>query len=76
MSTKQIIIIGAIVLLLLILKKVSAEKIIAKFEGLRLRAYQDTGGIWTIGYGSTKDPFTGLSVKQGDAITKDTALTW
>lgn len=76
MSTKQIIVIGAIVLLLLISKKVSAEKIIAKFEGLRLKAYQDTGGIWTIGYGSTKDPFTGVSVKQNDTITKDTALTW
>lgn len=76
MSTKKLIIIGAIILLLLISKKVSAEKIIAKFEGLRLKAYQDTGGIWTIGYGSTKDPFTGVAVKQGDVISKDTALTW
>lgn len=74
--TKKYIIIAAIVLLLLISKKVSAEKIIAQFEGLKLKAYQDTGGIWTIGYGSTKDPFTGVPVKQGDAISKDTALTW
>jgi len=74
--TKKYIIIGAIVLLLLISKKVSALKLIADFEGLRLKAYQDTGGIWTIGYGSTKNPFTGQSVKQGDIITKETALSW
>lgn len=54
----------------------SAEKLIAKFEGLRLKAYQDTGGIWTIGYGSTKDPFTGARVKEGDKISKATALEW
>jgi lysozyme len=74
--TKKFIIIAAIVLLLLISKKVSALKLIAEFEGLRLKAYQDTGGIWTIGYGSTKNPFTGQSVKQGDIITKETALSW
>ncbi|MCK9596557.1 lysozyme [Candidatus Pacearchaeota archaeon] len=27
--------------------------LIKSFEGLRLDAYQDTGGIWTIGYGHT-----------------------
>jgi lysozyme len=74
--TKKYIIIAAIVLLLLISKKVSALKLIADFEGLRLKAYQDTGGIWTIGYGSTKNPFTGQYVKQGDIITKETALSW
>lgn len=74
--TKKYLIIAAIVLLLLISKKVSAEKLIAKFEGLRLKAYQDTGGIWTIGYGSTKDPYTGIAVKQGDQISKATALAW
>lgn len=29
--------------------------IIRECEGLRLKAYQDTGGVWTIGYGRTKD---------------------
>lgn len=30
-------------------------------EGLRLKVYQDTGGVWTIGYGSTgKDIGPGL----------------
>lgn len=31
-------------------------------EGLRLEAYQDGGGVWTIGYGHTE------GVKPGDAI--------
>jgi lysozyme len=74
--TKKYLIIAAIILLLLISKKVSAEKLIAKFEGLRLKAYQDTGGIWTIGYGSTKNPYTGIAVKQGQTISKATALDW
>jgi lysozyme len=39
-------------------------------EGLRLHAYQDTGGVWTIGYGHTKD------VKEGDTCTKEQALQW
>lgn len=74
--TKKYLIIGAIILLLLISKKVSAEKLIAKFEGLKLTAYPDTGGIWTIGYGSTRNPFSGFKVKEGDKITKETALEW
>ena len=74
--TKKYVIIGAIILLLLISKKVSAEKLIAKFEGLKLDAYADSGGVWTIGYGSTFNPITGVKVKQGDRITKATALEW
>ena len=76
MNTKKTIIIAAIVLLLLISTNVKAEELIAKFEGLKLDAYPDTGGIWTIGYGSTRNPFTGDAVKQGDQISKDTALSW
>lgn len=37
---------------------------IKKFEGVRLTAYQDVKGVWTIGYGHTKD------VKKGDQITQ------
>lgn len=38
-------------------------------EGLRLKAYQDTGGVWTIGYGHTgKDVYPGL------VITRERAL--
>lgn len=74
--TKKYLIIAAIILLLLTAKKVSAEKLIAKFEGLRLKSYQDTGGVWTIGYGSVRDPFTGVAVKEGQTISKATALEW
>ena len=62
--------------LVLIGTKVSATKLIAKFEGLRLRAYKDSGGVFTVGYGTTINPVTGIPIKQGDIITKDTALTW
>ena len=40
---------------------------IKSFEGCRLRAYQDAAGIWTIGYGHTRD------VRRGDQITQFTA---
>lgn len=36
-------------------------------EGLRLEAYQDSVGVWTIGYGHTK------GVKKGDVITQEQA---
>jgi lysozyme len=39
--------------------------IIKRSEGLRLTAYQDTGGVWTIGYGHT-----GPDVHQGLTITE------
>jgi lysozyme len=46
-------------------------KILQDFEGLRLEAYQDTGGVWTIGYGHT-----GPEVKQGMTISKEKALEY
>jgi lysozyme len=39
-------------------------KLIQAFEGLHLRAYQDSVGVWTIGWGHTKD------VHQGQVITR------
>ena len=36
-----------------------------EFEGLRLEAYQDAAGVWTIGYGHT-----GRDVKRGDRISE------
>jgi lysozyme len=45
-----------------------AIDLIKQFEGLRLNAYQDTGGVWTIGYGTTIYP-NGQPVKPGDTIT-------
>ena len=75
-GTKNYIIALAIVGLILLSINVSAATIIAKFEGLELKAYQDSAGIWTIGYGNTRNPYTGLPVKQGDTITKKEALDW
>ncbi|RZG78363.1 lysozyme [Acinetobacter sp. WCHAc060033] len=50
-------------------------QIIREFEGLRLEAYKDTGGVWTIGYGTIKYP-NGERVKQGDVCTKGQAELW
>lgn len=49
---------------------------VAKFEGFRVNAYQDSVGVWTCGYGSTFNPFTKVKVKQGDKIDQLTALKW
>lgn len=39
-----------------------------RFEGLRLTAYQDSGGIWTIGYGHTgQDVGPGRRVSEFEA---------
>ena len=40
---------------------------IKSFEGLRLQAYQDSVGVWTIGYGATR------GVKAGMTISKEQA---
>ena len=47
-------------------------------EGCRLTAYQDVGGVWTIGYGSTHDVHAGLTVTQAVAdarLVEDLATT-
>ena len=44
-----------------------AASLTAAFEGLRLKAYQDSGGVWTIGIGHTKN------VQPNDVITVDKA---
>lgn len=53
-----------------------AASIIAIFEGKKLKAYQDQGGVWTIGYGSTYNIDEKRPVQQGDTITDATALRW
>lgn len=38
------------------------------FEGLRLDAYQDVAGVWTVGYGHTgPDLLAGMTISQADA---------
>jgi len=77
MSNKKKIYIGlAVLLILLIGKKVSALNLIKKFEGLELTSYPDTGGIWTIGYGNTINKDTGQAIKPGDKIDLATAERW
>ena len=51
-----------------------ATAITKEFEGFRSKAYQDGGGIWTIGYGTVTFP-DGHSVKPGDTITQADATT-
>jgi len=41
--------------------------LIKGFEGLRLKAYQDAGGIWTIGYGHTLGVWADQSVTETQA---------
>jgi lysozyme len=41
--------------------------LIKRAEGLRLDAYDDGGGIWTVGYGSTLGVHRGTSVTPGEA---------
>ena len=49
---------------------------IQQFEGLKLTAYQDSVGIWTIGFGNIFNLDTGNPIKEGDEITQETADRW
>lgn len=41
--------------------------LIKHFEGLELKAYQDAVGVWTIGYGHTKDVQPGYIITEHQA---------
>jgi lysozyme len=73
---KKYAIIGAIVILLFMSTTSKAASIIAIFEGKKLKAYKDQGGIWTIGFGSTFNIDENRPVQEGDTITDATALRW
>jgi lysozyme len=48
--------------------------LIKKFEGLRLKAYQDSVNVWTIGYGHTgPDVYRGqvISASEAEQLLKD-----
>jgi lysozyme len=45
--------------------------LIKNFEGLRLKAYQCSGSVWTIGWGTTF--INGVKVKSGDIIDLEMA---
>ncbi|MCD8050733.1 MAG: glycoside hydrolase family protein [Clostridiales bacterium] len=58
--------------------------LIKKFEGCKLTAYQDSAGVWTIGYGHTgkvdgKAVCKGMTITQSKAnslLTSDVAKFW
>lgn len=47
--------------------------LIKEFEGCRLTAYQDSVGVWTIGYGTTARAKLGIDPQAGMTITQDEA---
>ena len=53
----------------------SGVDLICNFEGLRLKAYDDGVGVWTIGFGTTKYP-NGIRVKKGNTCTLDQAKAY
>lgn len=42
-------------------------ELIKRFEGCRLAAYKDSAGVWTIGYGHTKNVKSGQTITQAQA---------
>lgn len=44
-----------------------ALSLVEKFEGCELEAYQDSGGVWTIGYGHTHNVFKGMKITLEEA---------
>lgn len=50
----------------------TAIDLIKQFEGFRANAYQDSVGVWTIGYGTTR--INGQPVTAGMTITQQQAL--
>lgn len=45
-----------------------AVALLKRLEGIRLHAYQDVGGVWTVGYGST-----GPDIHEGTTWTQEQA---
>lgn len=50
----------------------NAIDLVKRYEGFKPEAYQDSVGVWTIGYGTTI--INGQPVKAGMTITEDQAL--
>lgn len=62
--------------ILLPMTKSFAEEFIIEQEGSHLEAYQDTGGVWTIGYGNTFHYDLNRRVRAGDTITEYQAIKY
>jgi lysozyme len=50
-------------------------QLITSFEDLKLKAYDDGVGVWTIGYGTTIYP-NSVAVKKGDSCTLEQAKSF
>lgn len=48
-------------------------ELVKRFEGLRLEAYRDVAGVWTVGYGHTRGVVPGMVVteEQADRALQD-----
>jgi lysozyme len=46
------------------------------FEGYENLAYKDSGGVWTVGYGSTYNHDKKRKVKQDDFVNREIATRW
>lgn len=46
------------------------------FEGYKNIAYKDSGGVWTVGFGSTYNHDKKRKVQEGDTISKEVAIRW
>lgn len=42
--------------------------LLMELEGLKLEAYQDVAGVWTIGYGHTRGVYLGMRITKGEAL--------
>lgn len=62
--------------ILLPMTKSFAEEFIIEQEGSHLKAYQDGGGVWTIGYGNTFNYDLNRPVRRGDTITEYQAIKY
>ena len=51
-------------------------QMVKEFEGFRNQAYRDSGGVWTIGLGSTYNYTAKRKVQAGDYITLSEAGVW
>lgn len=51
------------------MRKISQKglDLLKKLEGFSANSYKDSGGVWTVGYGTTKGVYAGLEVCQEEA---------
>lgn len=77
-TNKQKLLIAAAIaaFILMPMKKSYAEEFIIEQEGSHLTAYQDGGGVWTIGYGNTFNYDLNRPVRRGDTITEYQAIKY